>query len=217
MATTAPTPTKRLSAEERRRRILDGAMEVFAERGYHGASMIEIARRAGITPAVIYDHFASKAELHNLLVDEKTDEILAFVGAAVTGAGEEPARRHAAGIEAFFTYVESHPFAWRLIFRDPPADPDIAAAHSRSQQRATDAIALMVKDGAPDALRDDPDTDQTAEIFAQLLKTAQNGLAAWWYEHREVPREVIVARVVELTWIGLERVVRGERLGVPTP
>lgn len=207
---TISTPT-RLSGEQRRRRILDGAMEVFAERGYHDASMVEIARRAGITPAVIYDHFTSKAELHNLLVDEKIDEILAFVSGRSFGASEDPALRLAAGVEAFFTYVETHPFAWRLIFRDPPADPEIGEAHARAQQRATDGIAAMLEAGAPAAMLGDRDDHLRAQIFAQLLKTAQNGLAAWWYEHREVPREVIVERVLEFAWLGLDRVSQGER------
>jgi AcrR family transcriptional regulator len=217
VTSSSPTVPSRLPAEQRRQRILDGAMEVFADRGYHGASMAEIARRAGITPAVIYDHFASKAELHNLLIDEKTDEILSFVGERASLAGEDPAQRLAAGVDAFFSYVETHPFAWRLIFRDPPADPEIADAHGRAQQRATDGIAIMLRTGAPPGMLESSDADQRAEIFAQLLKTAQNGLAAWWYEHREVPREVIVERVLEFAWVGLEQVAEGRRWDRPAP
>jgi hypothetical protein len=41
------------------------------------------------------------------------------------------------------------------------------------------------------------------------------GLAFWWYEHREVPRDVIVERMLDLFWIGLERVAAGERAGGP--
>ncbi|NLB97656.1 MAG: TetR/AcrR family transcriptional regulator [Armatimonadetes bacterium] len=51
---------KRLTAEERRERILDAALELFAEKGYAATTTRELARRAGITEPVIYLHFESK-------------------------------------------------------------------------------------------------------------------------------------------------------------
>ncbi len=60
---------KRISAAERRTRILDAAVEVLAEHGYAAATMHEIARRAGVVPSVIYDHFTSKRDLHIELLE----------------------------------------------------------------------------------------------------------------------------------------------------
>ena len=60
---------ERISAEERRLRILDAAVEVFAERGYTAAKMQDIAARAGVVPSVLYDHFGSKRELHITLLE----------------------------------------------------------------------------------------------------------------------------------------------------
>jgi AcrR family transcriptional regulator len=54
------TPRKRLTAGERRAAIQSSALEVFAERGYHTSSIDDIARTAGISKALIYEHFASK-------------------------------------------------------------------------------------------------------------------------------------------------------------
>jgi hypothetical protein len=65
--------------------------------------------------------------------------------------------------------------------------------------------------GAGDALASYADPAQAAEMFAQMMRTAQNGLAAWWYEHREVPREAIVQRLLDFCWLGLERVATGDR------
>lgn len=175
--------------------------------------MGEIARAAGITPAVIYDHFPSKAELQIELLERQTDELLVFVAEAVAAAPEEPGRRLHAGVDAFFAFVEHHGFAWKMIFRDPPTDPAVAEAYARLGSRATDSIALLLRADAPPGLSDAPDTEHRAEMFAQLLKTAQNGLAYWWYDHREVSREEIVARVLEFCWLGLERVGQGERVG----
>ena len=51
------------------------ALEVFGERGYHGASIDEICRRSGVTPPVLYDHFASKQELYERLLERHYAEL----------------------------------------------------------------------------------------------------------------------------------------------
>jgi AcrR family transcriptional regulator len=174
--------------------------------------MTAIASAAGISPAVIYDHFASKAELHMTLLESQADKLLASVGAALAAARDDPQERLRLGVDAFFAFVEQQGFAWWLLFRDPPTDPTVAATYGRIQQGATLGIAAFIREGAPRALLDHPDADRDIEMFAQLVRTAQNGLAAWWYDHPEIPRAVLVDRVVEFCWVGLERVAAGERV-----
>jgi AcrR family transcriptional regulator len=200
------TTRRRLSPERRRALVLAAAMEVFAERGYGGASMSEIARRAGITAAVIYDHFPSKAALQIELLEAQTAALLSHVGAAVAQVPDMPANRMRVGVDAFFHFVEEHPYAWRMLFREPPSDPEVAAAHARLERDATAAIAALLAASAGGALERYGDGDQAATIFAEGLKAAQNALAAWWYEHREVPREQIVDRLLDLCWHGLAQV-----------
>ena len=65
-----------MAAPERRALIERCATEVFAEHGYRGASMSEIARRAGVTVPVLYDHFDSKLELHRRLLERTRNELL---------------------------------------------------------------------------------------------------------------------------------------------
>lgn len=186
-------------------------MEVFAARGYRDASMAEIARVAGITPAVIYDHFPSKADLQIELLEHVSDQLLIHVGAAVADVPEAPAERMRAGVDAFFRFFEEHPATWRLLFRDPPSDPKVLAVYERTHRGATGGIAAFLKASAPKELLERPDADQRLEMAAQLLKTAQNGLAGWWLDHREVPRSEIVNAVLDFCWLGLERVAAGER------
>jgi AcrR family transcriptional regulator len=204
-------PRRRLSAEARREEILRAAMEVFAVRGYQEASMIEIARAAGITPAVIYDHFASKADLQITLLERQTEELLRFVGSAVAGDFADTEERVRVGVDAFFTFVEENPYAWRMLFRDPPTDPAILSTYRHIHRQATAGIALFLRASAPDTLLDDPEADRDLEMFAEMLKMAQNGLAVWWYDHRDVPRRELVDRVLEFCWLGLERLASGER------
>jgi AcrR family transcriptional regulator len=202
---------RRLSAEERRERILAAALAVFAKHGYHEASVPAIAKAAGITPAVIYDHFPSKAALHNTVLEAQSQRLLASVGAAVAAAPEDLSQRLRAGVDAFFAFVEREGFEWWLLVREPPKDASVSATYGKLQKMATQGIAALIRAGAPPELLDEPDAERDLEMFAQLLRTAQNGLAAWWYDHPEVPRSVLVDRVVEFCWVGLERVARGER------
>jgi AcrR family transcriptional regulator len=201
---------RRLRPEQRRELILAGAMELFAARGYEGTSMGEIARAGGVTAAVIYDHFPSKAELAIELLTRETEALLGFVARALDEAPTDPAALMRAGVDAFFAYVEEHRFAWRLLFRDPPSDPKVAAAYRQLNEQATAGIAVFLRGGDPGVLGSYSDPERAAEIFAEGLKAAQNGLAAWWYEHPEVPRKEIVERLLELAWVGLERVAGGE-------
>ncbi|HEV3093839.1 MAG TPA: TetR/AcrR family transcriptional regulator [Solirubrobacteraceae bacterium] len=209
MPTETPPKRRRLSPELRRRLILDGAMQVFAERGYEAASMEEIARAGGITPAVIYDHFPSKAKLQVELLERQTTDLLEHVGAALQGVPADPAERMRVGVDAFFAFVEQHRFAWRMLFREPPSDPEVSAAYMRLEGRATRAIAAFIEAGAGDALARYADPERVTQMFAEALKAAQNGLAAWWYEHPEVSREEVVERLLELCWVGLERMAAG--------
>lgn len=190
-----PQARRRLGAQERRERIRAGAMEVFAEHGYEGASMAEIATAAEVTAAVIYDHFPSKAALHIGLLEQQTSELIAAVGSALAAAGDAPEERMRVGTDAFFAFVEQHPFAWRLIFRDPPSDPEVAAAHRRINDQATAAIAGFIEQSSGRA--------ETAELFAEMLKMSYRALAMWWYEHRDVPREQVVERLLDFCWVGM--------------
>jgi AcrR family transcriptional regulator len=197
MATAA---RRRLSAAERRERILAAATEVFADRGYADASMAEIASRGGVVASVIYDHFGSKREL--------AVELLELHGAAliertITELEPAPPRELLrTSIELFYRFMEDDPFVWRFLFRDPPADPEIAAAHRRIHDRATEGIADLVRmSGSTDPFPGIP-AERATVMVAKASQEAVQGLAEWWYENREVPREEVVEVVWRVLWDG---------------
>jgi AcrR family transcriptional regulator len=206
---TRPT-RKRLSAEDRRSAILDSALEVFSRRGYNGASIDEIAQAAGISKALIYEHFPSKKDLHHALVDRHVQQI--FLALSQAADTSEPAEvRLRRGVDAFFEWVETHPAAFRLIFRDT-FEADVAEVLQQLQQQATGAItALIASEPTIDRVTDDK-LDVAIETYAQQLSGACQSLATWWQvTHQEVPRDFLVDRVMEVFWIGLDRVRAGER------
>jgi len=195
-----------MPAEERREALLDAALEVFAARGYHGSSIDDIAQAAGVSKALIYEHFESKKDLHASLLETQSEEL--FVRLASAAATAEPGEvRLRAGVDAFLTFVEERREGWRVLFRDA-ADPDLARVLEELQAQATAAVAGLI--AAEPAARGDA-RDQRVTMLAQLLSGAVQALANWWYEHQEVPREELVTRVMDFAWIGLERLREGER------
>src|SRR4051812_36533411 len=96
--------------------IFNPGLSLFAEGGYDAAPMIQIAERARLSKAVIYDHFSPKAELYRALLDREAAALLDALAAAVPPAElSSPDRRLRAGLEAFFRHAEQEPVAWRLL------------------------------------------------------------------------------------------------------
>src|SRR3954462_15880406 len=148
---------KRLSAEDRRAAILDAALEVFSRRGYNGASIDEIATAAGISKALIYEHFPSKRDLHVSLLERHTQDI--FVRLAQTADTKEPGDvRLRNGVNAFLVWAETHRDAFRLLFRDT-FEPEVVAVLDRLNYQATGEISALMalEPGLQGARGDDAD------------------------------------------------------------
>jgi AcrR family transcriptional regulator len=200
----------RLSAAERRELIEQSALAVFAERGYHGASIDEIARRAGVTPPVLYDHFDSKLALHKRLLERTRDDLLAMWAEEL--AGELPAaERIPRALDAWARYVHEHPYAPRMFFAETTGEPEIRDVHRAIQAQARAGLAAILG-REPGAERIAGSSDpQSLEMAAEVIRAGLTGLAIWWLDHPDVPREQIVATAINAVWIGFERVQHGER------
>jgi AcrR family transcriptional regulator len=202
-------PRRRLTAQARRELIEQSASELFAERGYGATSIDEIAKRSGVTAPVVYDHFASKQDLHRRLLERHYAE-LRELWREQLGGEDPPAQRVARAIDAWFAYVETHPYAWRMLFRDTTGEPEVRAAHEEviAQSRAAMMPLFSRERGIaePAASTDADALDMAWEAMRAVLQ----GLALWWYEHRQVPRAQVVATAMNALWIGFERVLAGE-------
>ncbi|MBA3300855.1 MAG: TetR/AcrR family transcriptional regulator [Thermoleophilaceae bacterium] len=202
-------PRKRLPKAERRELIELAATEVFARRGYHGASIAEIAERSGVSVPVVYDHFESKRQLHRRLLERTRGELLDMWREQL--GGEEPAEvRIPRAIEAWVAYVEGYPFAARMFLRDFSGDPEVEADHKEVQDQARAALAVIL--GQEPGARNIAGAEDTEslEMAAEVMRAGLSGLAVWWSEHPHVPRERIVQTAINTIWIGFERVRRGE-------
>jgi AcrR family transcriptional regulator len=196
------TPQRRLKADERRGVILEAAAEVFADRGYLGASVDRIAEAAGISPPVIYRHFGSKKELYIELLQSSGMALLAATTREdAYGTVEELLREN---IRAFFHFVEEHPAAWRILFLDPAPDPAIAEVQRQIQDQATKRLAEVIVArvrGLKVSTR--IRRREADELIAQAGKSALNGLAVWWWDRPELKADQLAAVAMDLLWRGL--------------
>lgn len=194
-----------MGAAARRRIIELAATEVFAEQGYRGAGMDEIAVRSGVTVPVVYEHFGSKQLLHRHLLELHFAELRELWRTYLPG--DEPAQvRIARTIDAWFAYVETHPFAWRMLFRDESGDPEVEAIRQEVAAQTRSALLPMIAQERGTANVSGGQDELTCEVLRGTLQ----GLALWWYEHRDVPREQLVMTVMNALWVGFERVRTGE-------
>ena len=197
-----------MSAADRREAILAAALEVFSERGFHEASLEDVAARDGVSKALIYEHFESKSELQRALLDRYGRELLDRVVAAIAAA-EAGETRMVAGVDAFLGFVEERRDAWRMLFRNL-GDPLVADAIARIQDQAALAIAeRMAEELGPE--RSGAELREAVAVIAQQLIGAIQALANWWSEHPYVPRERVLELAMDFAWVGLDRLGRGER------
>jgi AcrR family transcriptional regulator len=148
------SPPKRLSREESRaetrRRLIDAAAEVFAERGFHGASVEEIAERAGYTRGAFYSNFTGKDDVFLAVYDKRMEIQIQEVGALMRAAsdpGEFLTSLRARRSEAPTT------FAWQLLehefrlyaLRNPDIRPKFAERHRRVRRQYVRAIEEVFK------------------------------------------------------------------------
>jgi AcrR family transcriptional regulator len=209
------TPRKRLTGEERRAAILDAALAVFSERGYHASSIDDIAREGGISKALIYEHFASKQDLYAELLEQHAGELFSALAEAISEAGRSATARLAVGFDAFYGFVEEHRVAWRMLFREA-TDPEAVAVLDRITAEVTAFVAGVIAED-PGVRRNDVDSEHGVQVIAQLLVGALQSLATWWADHQELPRQRIVEMTMDFTWLGLQRLGQGERWDTANP
>src|SRR5947208_5518066 len=193
----------RLPAVQRRRQLFDVSLEVFASRGYHGASMAEIAEAAGVTKPVLYQHFRSKRELYLELLADVGQRLLEEVQKATAAAGG-PSQQVASGFAAYFRFVADNESAFRLLFGGDgrEADPQFADAVRRVEDAMADAIAALI-----DA---DIDDDHRRLLAYGVVGLAEATSRHWVLPGRREEVDTLSRWVADLTWAGL-RGIRPER------
>src|SRR6476661_675667 len=164
MATEAPQRT-RVAAAERRRTIERAAGRLFAERGYAGTRLDDVAAAAGVTKPIVYRHFDSKKALYLALLAKHEHDMPAFfagVGRELAGLPEDELAR--AILTHWLDYVRDNSHAWLMLFRDSSGDAEIQALRLQVSARARELMAAFVASRAGDRIPP-AQVEPTAELL----------------------------------------------------
>lgn len=198
---------KRLSAEERRSRILAAAVHAFARDGYDSTKMDGIAARAEITKPVLYDHFPSKQALFLAVLESIRDGLISK-GKSVAKANVGPEQKFRRAVDAFLRFVEDEPDAARVLLMVPSGDPVAAGVSREVQAGASAGIAALLGVFMPGAPR------WRLRAATEFLKEGLHALATWWLENPDRTRDEIVDVVMGVVWPGLRAGIGAARSGV---
>lgn len=192
--------SRRLPRQVRERQILDAAVEIFADHGFHQASMDQISGFAGISKPMIYTYLGSKEELFRACVRRELDRLLRAVGMAVEDelAPDEQLWR---GLCAFFAYVGEHPASWTILHRQGiPRGDSFAREVEQRRSQAVRVIAELLARATEKS--DQPRTSTQLESFAVALVGASEALVDWWSQHPDHTAESLAMRLMNMVWMG---------------
>jgi AcrR family transcriptional regulator len=171
--------TRRPKREVVRRRLLDAALEVFAERGFDTANLDQVAAAAGLSKGAIYSNFTSKDDLFYAMMTEQVLLRVASVRSALAARTVDPHRpRDLRDIGDLLTETFSEQREWRLVFLDfwrrAVRDEDVRARFIAHRRTMRDAIA----DSVQQILGGDPPVgDFTVDDVVTVVLALSNGLA----------------------------------------
>lgn len=108
----------RMTGKERREQLLDIGRILFAEKGFEGTSVEEIAAKAGVSKPVVYEHFGGKEGLYAVVVDREMRQLLDLVTGSLTAGHPRELCEQAAF--ALLDYIEEYTDGFRILVRDSP-------------------------------------------------------------------------------------------------
>lgn len=194
----ATTPTRRrLPTDERRALILEAASRLFGARGYDGTRLDDVAAAAGVTKPILYRHFGGKQALYLALLERHRDDLGRFAG-AIPDRGSVDQRLRAV-LEVWFAYVETHTYAWRMLFRDTGGGPEVQAFRLEVHARARAVLVEIIR-----STGEAPIPRRELEPLAELLSMGMASLVLWWLDNPGADREAIIDAMVRV-WAGLLR------------
>lgn len=201
------TKSTRLTGSQRREQILDSTRAIVAERGYHSVSIDAVAKRAGITRPVVYDHFHDLPGLLQALLEREGERAMGQLMPLLPHPAREVAPRQllVGALRAFLEAVRDEPVTWRLVLMPPEGTP--ALIRERVAEVRAEVTAQLAG-VAPQALTGGGSPPPDPELTALSLQAISEEAARLLLERPdEFPIERLVAHAEWM--LGL--------LGVPGP
>jgi AcrR family transcriptional regulator len=194
-----------MTGKERREQLLDIGRRLFAERGFEGTSIEEIAAQADVSKPVVYEHFGGKEGLYAVVVDREMRTLLDMVTSALTGGHPRELLEQAAF--ALLDYVESYSDGFRILVRDSPVAASTGNFASLISDIATQVEGIMAMEFR--RRRYDP---AFGAMYSQMLVGMVALTGQWWLDAQSPTKDEVAAHMVNLAWNGLSGLEHEPRL-----
>jgi len=195
-----------MTGTQRREQLIEIGRALFAERGYDGASIEEIAQRAQVSKPVVYEHFGGKEGLYAVVVDREMTVLMSMVTESLT-RNRSRVRVERAAL-ALLTYIEERTDGFRILVRDSPVAAEEGTYSSLLNEAMRQVGQLLAGDFSRRGLN-----PELAPLYAQALVGMVATTATWWLDERTPSKEVVAAHLVNLCWNGLTRLEADPALG----
>ena len=195
-----------MTGTQRRAQLLDVGRQLFAERGYDGTSVEEIAARAGVSKPVVYEHFGGKEGLYAVVVDREVASLLAAFTGALTG--DSPRELLEQATLALLTYVEDCSDGFRILVRESPLGIERGGGFAT----IISDIASQVEHILAGQFSRLGFATTLAGLYSQALVGSVALTGQWWLDNRTPGRDEVAAHLVNLSWNGLAHLESAPRL-----
>jgi AcrR family transcriptional regulator len=186
-----------MTATARREQLLKVGRTLFAEKGFEGTSVEEIAARANVSKPVVYEHFGGKEGMYAVIVDREVQALLGALSGALAQRGHPKQLVERAAL-ALLGYIEDSPDGFRMLVRDSP----VAQAGGTFSSLIGDVAAQVEGLLAAQFVRRGLDP-AFAPIYSQMLVGQVALTGQHWAEVRQPSKHVVAAHLVNLAWNGL--------------
>ena len=192
--------TSKSKDAERRAQIMVSGLEIFAEKGFHLASMDDIAERAGVSKPILYQHFSSKQDFYLGVLDERVDYLVKHITDAIN-ATEGNRNRLEAAIACYFKLVDDADHGFRLIFESD------FTVNNEVRARVEDVVAQVSRVVGTEVANQTGKSLGEANILAAgLCGMAQAAAWRWLRLGRPISMELAISQTLDLAWYGLSAV-----------
>lgn len=187
----------RMTGRERREQLVAVGRSLFADKGFEGTTVEEIAARAGVSKPVVYEHFGGKEGLYAVVVDREMQTLLDAITGALDGRAHARALLERAAL-ALLDYVENSSEGFRILVRDSPTGQSMGSFASLISDVASQVEHLLAAEFKTRGL--DP---KAAPIYAQMLVGMVALTGQWWLDSPRFEKTEVASHLVNLAWNGL--------------
>ncbi|MGO1284399.1 MAG: TetR/AcrR family transcriptional regulator [Brachybacterium sp.] len=188
----------RMTGKERREQLVSVGRRLFAEKGFDMTTVEEIAARAKVSKPLVYEHFGGKEGLYAVVVDREVSTLLGELESSLQNQRAHPRVLMEQAALSFLSYIDENEDGFRILVRDSPVSHGVGTFSSLLTDvagRVEDILAAQL------TLHSYPARDAT--LYAQMLVGMVAYTGQWWLETREPSKEIVAARMINLSWYGL--------------